>query len=310
MWSRIVNQSYRPPGPLARVVALGTSLSSGERIWTAVAAIGRSIIQQAKVPHVYFVLALLDLLAVGTGLYLNSQVNQAFAKAVQINSAANKRLEDSEAIRELAKAVIGPSHNVFQSKNVERELASFERSASEITRKAALFRISVLEYSDASRSELKNSVLERIGTIEMALQPPMVQVSCDFSLGDSKAAFDVDYMRGVIVNLLRNTSQAMVGKSTDASCVLVPNPTIRVATRRTCDKVEIAITDNRPRIAEADTQRIVEPLFATKPFGTGLGLWVVEKILEHHGLRIKSKLGEGTAMTAWFPVAQRERKAA
>ena len=76
--------------------------------------------------------------------------------------------------------------------------------------------------------------------------------------------------------------------------------------------VRIAVTDNGPGIPEKNLQKILEPLFSTKSFGTGLGLPAVEKILEQHGggLRIKSKVGEGTQMTAWFPVAQRERKAA
>jgi signal transduction histidine kinase len=49
--------------------------------------------------------------------------------------------------------------------------------------------------------------------------------------------------------------------------------------------------------------RILEPLFTTKSFGTGLGLPAVEKILQDHrgGLEIRSAPGEGASFTAWFP---------
>jgi signal transduction histidine kinase len=140
----------------------------------------------------------------------------------------------------------------------------------------------------------------------------VVRVSCDLGLGDTGAALDADHMRRVIVNLLSNASQAMVGKGRDTRSLGTPNPKIIVTTRRVADTVEITVTDNGPGIAEENLPKILEPLFSTKAFGTGLGLSVVEKILQHHGggLRIKSKLGEGTAMTAWFPVAQLERRAA
>jgi signal transduction histidine kinase len=558
MWSRIARQSFRIFGWPGCAPASRTTPPNDATIVGSIERIGRSITSCVKVHHIYYVLALFDLVAVGTGLYLNSQLNQAFTKAVQINFSANKHLADSEALRELAKAVIGPSYNVFHSKDAQHELALFETSASEVARKTALFRMSVLEYSDASRSEIKNIVLERVGAIEMVLHemtercrtllshfragditaaadmisqidnhhhdfliqtdallkglryvesnleadqfaegqhlrryefvlgfmmvvmvcvvtvyghklgkvfqrnydelrlahaearnaeaearalaerlqvanaditklnaelannivklneahdeiirkgklaqlgqltgtvaseirnplgavrtaavvverkikdkglgleqqlqrihngitrcdriiaelldfarstkvvwttvtvddwvrrvveeeaktlPPMVQVFCDLGLGSSKAAFDADDMRRVIVNLLSNASQAMVGKGRDASCIVAANPKIHVATRRVADTIEITVTDNGPGIAEVNLQKVVEPLFTTKSFGTGLGLSVVEKILEHHGggLRIKSKLGEGTAMTAWFPRAQPERKAA
>jgi signal transduction histidine kinase len=52
-------------------------------------------------------------------------------------------------------------------------------------------------------------------------------------------------------------------------------------------------------------RKILEPLFTTKSFGTGLGLPAVEKILEQHGggLDVRSEPGKGATFTAWFPAA-------
>jgi signal transduction histidine kinase len=154
--------------------------------------------------------------------------------------------------------------------------------------------------------------LRQVVEEEAKTLPPIVERTCDLALGDMTAAFDTDRMRRVIINLLSNASEAMVGKGRDPKDFVTWNPMIHVSTRLVGDTIEITVTDNGPGIPEENLQKILEPLFSTKSFGTGLGLPAVEKILEHHGggLRVKSKLGEGTAMTAWFPVVQRERKAA
>ena len=49
---------------------------------------------------------------------------------------------------------------------------------------------------------------------------------------------------------------------------------------------------------------IFEPLYTTKPVGTGLGLYVVQEILVAHGGRVmvESVEGQGTTFTLTFPV--------
>jgi hypothetical protein len=52
------------------------------------------------------------------------------------------------------------------------------------------------------------------------------------------------------------------------------------------------------------SQRIFEPFFTTKGMnGTGLGLWVSAEIVSKHGgrFRIRSRNGEGTAISIFFP---------
>ena len=174
----------------------------------------------------------------------------------------------------------------------------------------------LLDFARSSRLVCKTVAVDdwvrQVVEEETKTLPPVVQITCDWGLGATTSAFDTDRMRRVIINLLSNASEAMVGKGKDAKEMVTTNPRIHVATRRAIDTVEITVTDNGPGISEENLPKILEPLFSTKPFGTGLGLPAVEKILEHHGggLRITSKLGQGTAMTAWFPVAQLEQKAA
>jgi nitrogen fixation/metabolism regulation signal transduction histidine kinase len=65
-------------------------------------------------------------------------------------------------------------------------------------------------------------------------------------------------------------------------------------------------------MTEETLKKVREPLFTTKSYGVGLGIPAIEKILDEHGggLRIDTKLGEGTIMTAWFPSNLDKREAA
>jgi signal transduction histidine kinase len=147
---------------------------------------------------------------------------------------------------------------------------------------------------------------------ERASLPAAVQFSYDLALGDREAAFDPDRMRRVIINLLSNASEAMVGNGKGQARVATQDPRIVVSTRAVSNNVEITVTDNGPGISEENLAKILEPLFTTKSFGVGLGLPAVEQILNLHGggLRVRSKVGEGTAMMAWFPLVQAQRQAA
>jgi signal transduction histidine kinase len=53
----------------------------------------------------------------------------------------------------------------------------------------------------------------------------------------------------------------------------------------------------------AQVTRIFEPLYTTKPGGTGLGLYIVREIVVAHGggVRVDSVEGQGTTFILTFP---------
>lgn len=61
-------------------------------------------------------------------------------------------------------------------------------------------------------------------------------------------------------------------------------------------------------IPQENLEKIFDPFFSTKKRGNGLGLTAVYRIVERHRgkIEVKSKEGEGTKFTIFFPVTEME----
>jgi signal transduction histidine kinase len=153
-----------------------------------------------------------------------------------------------------------------------------------------------------------------IGTIEEQAEsiPSAVEIVLQPGLGGLQVAADGARLSRVVSNLLNNAAEALVGRGDDPSKFTTSHPKITVETRLSARGAEILVKDNGPGISPEDMPRIMEPLFTTKSFGTGLGLPAVNRILEQHGggLDIGNNPEGGACFTAWIPVAEQERSAA
>ncbi|HEX9659769.1 MAG TPA: ATP-binding protein, partial [Rhodothermales bacterium] len=108
----------------------------------------------------------------------------------------------------------------------------------------------------------------------------------------------------VIVNLVNNALYAVHDRSKTAGPDF--RPTVTVTTKRTGAVLEIAVADNGSGIPQAIRERIFEPLFTTKPAGsgTGLGLSLSFDIVTHgHNgtLRVDSEEGKGATFVVTLP---------
>ncbi|WP_411278824.1 ATP-binding protein [Gemmatimonas sp.] len=67
----------------------------------------------------------------------------------------------------------------------------------------------------------------------------------------------------------------------------------------------VHVSDTGSGIAPDVLPHIFDPLFSTKPIGTGLGLAVVSRVVEQHGglIHCDSTLGTGSRFELYFPVA-------
>jgi signal transduction histidine kinase len=104
---------------------------------------------------------------------------------------------------------------------------------------------------------------------------------------------DVDQLKQVFINLLRNALEAVDtgGK-------------VAVTVGRVDDWVRVSIADNGVGIPAATMAKLGTPFFTTKEAGTGLGLSICYSIVHNHGGKIKvsSNPGEGTVFAVMLPV--------
>jgi signal transduction histidine kinase len=108
------------------------------------------------------------------------------------------------------------------------------------------------------------------------------------------ALADPELVRQVFMNLIRNAVQAMEeGGTLTVSAARGP-------------RVVAAFADTGPGIPSAVGNRIFDPFFTTKERGTGLGLAVVNALVEGLGgdVTVQSQAGRGTCFTVRFPAAE------
>jgi signal transduction histidine kinase len=165
-----------------------------------------------------------------------------------------------------------------------------------------------LDYAKSHQLEYQESNFDNwvVKLVEEEAQklPAAVAIECDLGLEGISVAFDQARLSRVLINLLSNASEAMIGRGDDPAKFATQTPKITVITRRSTRGIEIDICDNGPGIDEDHIAKILEPLFTTKSFGTGLGLPAVVQVLEKHGggLCVNGGLGKGATFTAWIPL--------
>lgn len=129
------------------------------------------------------------------------------------------------------------------------------------------------------------------------LQATRQQVEISMSYGEnlSKVQVDQEQIKQVFLNLLINAIQAV-----DEGGL------IHVESRATKEGVCITVEDNGKGIPQEHLKRLFDPFFTTRDDGTGLGLAVVQKIIDlHHGsLGVTSQQGEGTRFRVTLPAEE------
>ena len=140
------------------------------------------------------------------------------------------------------------------------------------------------------------------GVLDEQDTPTGLSIERDLASG-IEATFDRDRMRRAVINVYDNACQAVQENGDGADKEVV------IATKVNGKRVEIQVTDSGPGIPDDELGKIFEPLYSTRSFGVGLGLPVVQKIVEEHGggIDIASPIGRGTRVTLWLPLAAPEQ---
>jgi signal transduction histidine kinase len=159
---------------------------------------------------------------------------------------------------------------------------------------------SLLEFS-RTRESLRPSYGDVRSAVDRAVQG--VKVHPEFQRiririsgeGSTEGWFDFKKLERVFLNLLLN------------ACEVVPADSgkIEIALRRQGESLEIRIEDNGPGIADAVRDRLFEPFVSHgKENGTGMGLTVVQKILQDHGgeVAVEQTSASGTTFRVNIPL--------
>jgi signal transduction histidine kinase len=82
-----------------------------------------------------------------------------------------------------------------------------------------------------------------------------------------------------------------------------PGGSIILAGHGTATQVRLCLQDTGSGIPAERLAQIFEPLYTTKPGGTGLGLYIVQEIVAAHGghVTVESVAGQGTTFTITLP---------
>lgn len=138
---------------------------------------------------------------------------------------------------------------------------------------------SLLEFS-RTRESLRPSYGDVRSAVDRAVQtvkahPEFQRVKIRItSEGLTEGWFDFKKLERVLLNLLLNACEAVPGDS----------GRIDVGLRRVAEKLEIRIEDNGPGVAEVVREKLFAPFVSYgKENGTGMGLTVVQKIVQDHG---------------------------
>jgi signal transduction histidine kinase len=109
----------------------------------------------------------------------------------------------------------------------------------------------------------------------------------------------------VLLNLFNNAFYAVAEKQKTAGDDY--QPTVSISTKKTANKIELAVSDNGNGIPAAIKEKIFQPFFTTKPTGqgTGLGLSLSYDIVKAHGgeIKVETKEGEGTVFITQLPIS-------
>ena len=148
------------------------------------------------------------------------------------------------------------------------------------------------EFAPASIGELIDGALDAFRPV---LEQQAFTIDIDIERGLPPIAEDGAAVIQAIENLIDNA----IKYSAD-------NKALRITARQHGDTVAITIADRGIGIPAAEQSRVFERFYRgrnNRATGSGLGLTLASRIVEHHHgqIRIASKEGEGTEVTLTFP---------
>lgn len=141
--------------------------------------------------------------------------------------------------------------------------------------------------------DLNSVVAELLQFVQYELDQNGVEVARELDPGLPVLKLDQRYLKQALLNIVKNAIHAMPDGGV-----------LRVSTQARGDRVLLRFSDNGVGMSEEVMNKIFEPYFTTRDFGSGIGLTLVYKVVKEHmgDISVISKEGRGTTFTITLPV--------
>ena len=148
----------------------------------------------------------------------------------------------------------------------------------------------------ASLNEVVEKTLQLLGP---EIENRGVSVKTKLPRNLTPTPIDGTQLQQVLVNLVKNAMQAMT-----------TGGTLTLQTGENGDHVWVSVGDTGGGIPQEQINRIFEPFYTTKKKGTGLGLMIVQRIIQAHNgkIELESHVGRGTTFRIWLPLHERKTR--
>ncbi|HVO01761.1 MAG TPA: ATP-binding protein [Candidatus Cybelea sp.] len=150
------------------------------------------------------------------------------------------------------------------------------RAAAVLARLRRLMRDEPPAFAKLDLNEIAGEVLALVGR---DLSEKDIAVTTELGTGLPPVHGDAVQLQQVLLNLIRNASDAMAGSGERPR-------RLTVATACAGSECRVTVTDTGSGVAEEVQETLFHPFITTKPQGMGLGLAISRSILAAHGGRI------------------------
>lgn len=151
-----------------------------------------------------------------------------------------------------------------------------------------------LRTEEAHGTGSSSSLDDLRGIVESEIQGRDIEFIWDNHLGQD-VMINRRRVQQIVLNLLKNAIQAIQDKGT-----------IIFRTFRDGNCVIIEVSDDGPGIPEEFKNQLFDPFFTTRANGTGLGLWIVYRLVESMRgvIEVESEVGSGTQFQVTLPTIE------
>lgn len=139
---------------------------------------------------------------------------------------------------------------------------------------------------EPTKISLNELVIETVEVAEPVASKMAVKLEADLEPSLPSLLVDIPRIKQVVLNLITNAVQASRA-----------GELVMIKTHLSRNGVVLEVIDCGCGIKEQDRERVFHPFFSTKKGGTGLGLGIVQKIVEAHGGEVSFRSNPQTGVT-------------